>query len=691
MTRTLPRFRVLGILASILLGSFLYACGTAATSAPAMTQASTAAAVATSAPLATHAPAKTQLPPTQLLTTSSVSIPTVTMGNPTQIHQSMLEAEWPTEIRLGDSDVVRLTVFPTTQGYSISTEFPDHQTQNEAVTIARKTGYRLSGVAQLYAPGFALSPSSEQVLDIPVDSKVTWRWVLTPAAAGRKRISLQLALRWTPLPPADSMPTQESQVFSKSYTIQVADWLGLSTQQAAAVSAMSLLLGGVFCFPVAWAVWRPRRWIPRSPLPNTDLVIEHSTQASFAPGDVLILQTLFRNYQRISLEEQFHSGYSGAKTYLILPVRKDGHIDAHTIAKIGSSVSIQREYQNFETFVKDTLPPVTARIQDVPVRTSDRQHAMQLAGLRYTFIGEPGQSPISLRKALLEKSDPQLLENLWNLFGPGWWMQRRPMSFRLSQEYDRLLPAHYTVVPDSGQPKGILDGSRNPTDQHWPVGTILQLRNFPNREPHPDGKYYSLGGIPQAGDPVLRVRWASGVTPRETTVRVLTTRELRLWESVNGLTLDELPDPVSRLQEILDERIPGTQSIIHGDLNLENVLIGPSGTMWLIDFSETREGHTLLDFAHLGAEIITQCVAAQNVSPHDYLAYWQTGKATHPSLQVLNKLREIASRCLFNPAQDREFRLAWFTACLGALKFPNLSQPQRQLLYLTASLLSRDL
>ena len=46
------------------------------------------------------------------------------------------------------------------------------------------------------------------------------------------------------------------------------------------------------------------------------------------------------------------------------------------------------------------------------------------------------------------------------------------------------------------------------------------------------------------------------------------------------------------------------RSIIHGDLNLENVLIGPGGMVWLIDFATTREGHPLMDFAHLEAEII---------------------------------------------------------------------------------------
>ena len=65
-----------------------------------------------------------------------------------------------------------------------------------------------------------------------------------------------------------------------------------------------------------------------------------------------------------------------------------------------------------------------------------------------------------------------------------------------------------------------------------------------------------------------------------------------------------LPDPLYRLPGLLKESISGTQSTIHGDLNLENILVGLGGFVWLIDFASTRDGHTLFDFAHLGAELI---------------------------------------------------------------------------------------
>ena len=150
--------------------------------------------------------------------------------------------------------------------------------------------------------------------------------------------------------------------------------------------------------------------------------------------------------------------------------------------------------------------------------------------------------------------------------------------------------------------------------------------------------------------------------------------------------LCDLPDPLERLPEILNENIAGTQSTIHGDLNLENVLVGPGEFVWLIDFAQTRDGHTLFDFAHLGAEIIGHVLSPQ-LSPAEYLQLLKGSPiTTHAALHsLLATLETIALRCLFNPAQPREWRLAFALSCLGALKFTNLTDRGKNLLYLTAA------
>ena len=100
---------------------------------------------------------------------------------------------------------------------------------------------------------------------------------------------------------------------------------------------------------------------------------------------------------------------------------------------------------------------------------------------------------------------------------------------------------------------------------------------------------------------------------------MIATRQSLLMDRVTGMDRFDLPDPLPRLAELLSTPLHGTQSIIHGDLNLENILIGPGRLVWLIDFAQTREGHALLDFAHLEAEIIGQVLPACYPDPAVYL------------------------------------------------------------------------
>jgi hypothetical protein len=159
-----------------------------------------------------------------------------------------------------------------------------------------------------------------------------------------------------------------------------------------------------------------------------------------------------------------------------------------------------------------------------------------------------------------------------------------------------------------------------------------------------------------------------------------------LGDFVAGFDRCGLPDPLPRLPSLLNENVAGSLSTIHGDLNLENVLVGPGGFVWLIDFAQTRDGHTLYDFAHLEAEIIAHVIAIQVTSPAEYVSLLDAG--SHPLLMALHA---IAGRCLFNTAQPREYHLALVMACLGALKFTNLQPYGKHLLYLTAAHVSQRL
>jgi hypothetical protein len=657
----------------------------------------------------TQAPAFSPTAPTAPQPTATFAVlPTSPVPTPTSVIEARLvELEWPPRLRFGDSDVVRLALIPSGEGYTLTTEFPEHQTITQTVTVQRPGGYDLYAVARLDGVRFNLSPIGDQERYLPPNEVVTWRWSLTPRAPGQQRLSLALLLRWKPSPGTAGM-VSESEAFTKSLDISVTSFFGLTRGQAMTTGLAGLILGGGLCLFMLGTFIRPARPALQTTNPNPDLVIEPRPGLELSPLERSLLRAIFRRYARLVLESEFLSGYSGARTFLAQPVRSDGRADAYTIVKIGESRTIQREFQNYETFVKDTLPPITARIQHPPVTVRSPRLSGNFpsggenAALQYTFIGAPGQTPTSLRQALLKEPDPALLRKLFETFGPNWWMQRRPYTFRLAQEYDVLLPAH--LVVESAQGKGkTLDGSTPPFSLAVEIGDIVTLRNFTQSERRVDGHSLSLRGEAGPGQPPLRVRWLSLANPNGASGKVVATRQSLLRGFVANFDRCGLPDPLQRLPALLDESVSGSQSTIHGDLNVENVLVGPGGFVWLIDFAQTRDGHPLFDFAHLEAEIIAHVIAPQLPALDDYLTNFPATLnilALNPKIpdsllpapfSLLSTLHDIAKACLFNPSQPREYLLALTAACLGALKYANLKQASMHLLYLTAAYLAQGL
>jgi hypothetical protein len=655
------------------------------------------------APTATIAPQPTQPPPaTATSPAPTPSPPATTLPGPTPtavVESRVVELEWPPGIRLGDSDVVRLSLIPSKDGYTVTTEFPEHQTVTSTVSVTQLGGYQLSGVGRLEGVGFTISPTNEQILSLPLGEAVTWRWTLTPHAPGQHRLAISLSLRWTPLPGTSGF-IHDAQVYSKGINVQVTSFLGLTKGQAMATGFVGLIFGGGLSLMALTYRVRALRPALQVLSPNPSLVVEPHPNIQFAPHERSLLQTLFRRYGRVVIESEFRSGYSGARTLLALPIRADGRADAHTIVKIGEQSAIRREFENYETFVKDTLPPITARIQEPPVAlpsTLPAPRSTQYAALRYTFIGEPGRPPLSLRESLISNPDPSLLEKLFSTFGPNWWMQRRAHTFRLAQEYDRMLPAHYVLEPAPTEDRVnlavVIDGRAGPPRAYLPVGQFVNFAYLTPVERRQDGRSWSLVGRALPGQPPLRVRWLSPAPPSGyAPARIVATRETLLREFVAGFDRHGLPDPLARLPALLDETVIGTQSTIHGDLNLENVLVGPGGFVWLIDFAQTRDGHPLYDFAHLEAEIIAHVLAPQVSLITDYLSLLHSSLIPNSnSNSLLSTLHSIAARCLLNPSHPREYHLALCVACLGALKFPNLDAHPKHLLYLTAAHLAQSL
>jgi len=266
---------------------------------------------------------------------------------------------------------------------------------------------------------------------------------------------------------------------------------------------------------------------------------------------------------------------------------------------------------------------------------------------------------------------------------------------------------HILLEPiDSQREDAILIGDHETLDNLQP-GDIVRLDEAYVMEVRPKRKTVTLGWPEFPNGSMLRVRFQNvrtesfpdGRKMEPFFGRVVATRkdllEEKIGESFPGLDLsgDELtiagrrlPNPLKSLKDLLQNRIRGTSSVIHGDLNLENILVGPGGLVWLIDFAATREGHTVFDFARLEVEITTQ-VLAENFVKHGlgieaFLEVLKNLETEVPPQKgivgdmqtILGSVRRIAYRCLYDPADVSEFRKALILAYLGSLKFANLDE-----------------
>jgi len=246
-----------------------------------------------------------------------------------------------------------------------------------------------------------------------------------------------------------------------------------------------------------------------------------------------------------------------------------------------------------------------------------------------------------------------------------------------------------------------LDGRTPPSEANLGSGQRLQPRHFDLEGIQDSTKtHITLQGETPTGGTPLRLRWLDKTFTRTAVGRVVGTRMELLRSYTAGFDRMGLPDPLARLPELLDQTVTGTRSTIHGDLNLENILVGPGSLIWLIDFATTREGHPLADFAHLETEIIAHVVALHIDDPVIFLdllhsagySLEPTGsESTHTHLQdfsrlqsLLKTLHKIAFNCLANPSYPKEYHLALFLSCLGALKYRNLDHHQKHFLYLAA-------
>ncbi len=452
---------------------------------------------------------------------------------------------------------------------------------------------------------------------------------------------------------------------------------------------------------------------------------------------LFILRRMFASYPRIRIERRL-TGFRKALILVVTPIQADEREAAPIVAKIDHADNILDEVQRYEAHVKSALPLQAARLEDPPTAPE----ASDLAGIKYTLVASSGIAPQDLRNRVraqgVDDLGQFLKRELYTRFCKNWWQQNRQYRFQAWMEYDWLLPPTLTLdfAGDLEPPPQALvlripfNRARAKTRlRELEHGDVVVLENFAVQRIDRDENVVKLavGYGSEADKRAYKVEvrgldlsqnlFYRGEIVERIVGTVWKTRHEMLLEAALDLQPDfdlrqrwlpaghsRVVNPLHVYDDLLDRHVTGSQSKIHGDLHLGNVLIGPNNSMWLIDFGHTRDGHTLFDWATVDVSLLGDAVML------DQDDSWETARhllrqimalngrlpettdgVPFAALQVIAAVRDIVQECLLVADHWEEYYVALALCALRAVTWKTMSLGGRRLMFLLAGLMALEL
>lgn len=455
------------------------------------------------------------------------------------------------------------------------------------------------------------------------------------------------------------------------------------------------------------------------------------SEVRLSSDEQAVLQRMFRSNERLVVERELGGSYTGAKILVVQPYRAQ-RAEARVVVKIDEQSIIQHEKRHYDSYVKDTLPPTTARLLDSPALPENSR----LGGLKYTLVQPSGgTNPVDLKQYAAQLSGIELSNiirtGIFEAYNGTWWSQRQRYRFGAWREYEYVLPVaievtlapntKYGAVNQTIEPLGAWSRANQPA-----VGEIIELRGFTVQKLRDNSIQLSAGSGPEAVNRSSKIevidlspdsKYRAGDTIDRLIVRVNRTRNQIIESQIELLqpnfdyhnpTINApspfpvLPNPLFHIEQLLERRLSGYLSIIHGDLHLGNILVGPGGDAWLIDFGLTREGHTLFDWAVLEVSLLSSVIAPRMPSGWDgvwgtaHLLYLLNNRQLHAyrydnpvseAFEAVHTLREIVQENLARPSEWLEYYVALALVALRGLSWEKSTTVDvRRLLFITAAL-----
>ncbi len=447
-------------------------------------------------------------------------------------------------------------------------------------------------------------------------------------------------------------------------------------------------------------------------------IIENPKQLSLPAEAEAILKAMFENYQRVVIIEEFGAGFSGSRIFMVRPIIDNATAHLRTVVKLASVSLIEKEWQAYKDCIRYRLPDA-AQIQGQPVLLPD----CEWGGLRYALQGGGGTFEIESLYSYLRRADIEdirfVLKRLFKRLEQILQQTSPHFEFQLRTGYDRILPVNLLIEPTSqSETNPRLLTPNHLSGQSLKQGDRVQVSGFVITKVDPKYKSVTLNcpanhslssyclrlkpietvGTDRLGqimDPIEGVVTETRQEKLEFEVRRAMGEDFDLTqETISWPGGPSLPNPLIKWPSLLQESRDVKVACIHGDLNMENILVDPeTRDVSLIDFADARRDHVLHDFLRLETEVVTKIIP-EILQQHNLLvdtictfyqhlhtAIAHPGQVTASPNLVLEKpwaillaIREMAGNYLWKSGNWVEYYQGLAFYLLGALKFKNLDE-----------------
>ena len=460
---------------------------------------------------------------------------------------------------------------------------------------------------------------------------------------------------------------------------------------------------------------------------------------------VLLLKALNPSFREVTVTREFGAGFSGAKVFLVTRKNMSGELLSPIVVKFDTLNSLQEEVANYKGYINGRFTKCVSLEFDIIELPN-----VPYACIAYQLAGGGKFDVESIKSFWWECSNIQAALNALNTIGADWkdvWIEGETRRNYSLLSYDWLLPPNFIVEVETAS-SGFDDRKLIRPDDIFELlniseyleasvciqPTTSESLSFIVREVNGNEGEVTLD-LPQNQTDKFRIRLCNIENIKQFKIgetistpiygRIINDRITFLKKIVAnvfdhtlvgldknqitfpGLENFPLENPLHQLPNILKIDLPSAKvSIVHGDMNLENILIRTDAQGYdisVIDFGKTKKAHNIHDLLRLETSVWLYLISLQlpNLTPGDrHALIWQIKgiysifKSVHERgaeenfnnseidlsipCAILREIRHYAFD-IMEGATEQKYKNYYLGLCLymlGALKFKNLDSPE---------------